>query len=75
MPAVPFHQPHVVGTELTYLGAALQSGQLHGDGEFSERAAALLRERTQSNGVLLTPSCTAALELAAMLVDIEPDDS
>lgn len=54
--------------------AALDSGHLKGDGPYTERAATQLADLTHAGSVLLTPSCTAALELSAMLIDLEPGD-
>lgn len=71
---VPFNHPYVAGNEASYIQEALSSA-LGGDSKaFISRCELLLKKSTQSNDVLLTHSCTNALELAAMLVDIQPDD-
>lgn len=60
--------------ELEYVRAALEQGQVSGDGPFCERATDLLRELCGDLPVLLAPSGTAALELAALLLQVEPGD-
>jgi dTDP-4-amino-4,6-dideoxygalactose transaminase len=74
-PDIPFNRPAVVGRELEYVQRAVESGHLSSGGSFSQRAAALLAERTGAEEVLLTTSCTAALELSAMLLDLGPGDT
>ncbi len=74
MSPVPFHRPYLTGEEATHISTALSSGHLKGDGPFTERASTLLAELTGAGKVLLTPSCTAALELSALLVGLEPGD-
>lgn len=71
---IPFNRPYTVGTELDYLSEALQLGQLSGNGELTRRCSALLEERGGSERVLLTHSCTAALEMAALLAEVGPGD-
>ncbi|PHM74839.1 dTDP-4-amino-4,6-dideoxygalactose transaminase [Xenorhabdus kozodoii] len=71
---VPFNKPPVVGTELEYMKQAMASGKLCGDGEFTQRCEAWMEQRFHCPKVLLTPSCTASLEMAAMLLDIQPGD-
>lgn len=73
---IPFHRPYLTGEEQHYIQQAVASGQLSGDGEFTQRCQHWL-ERYISAGdqkVLLTPSGTAALEMAAILTDIQPGD-
>ncbi|MEO6811468.1 MAG: dTDP-4-amino-4,6-dideoxygalactose transaminase [Isosphaeraceae bacterium] len=72
--SIPFNQPHIVGTELEYVTRVIQSGKIAGDGEFTRRCAQFLEERFGIRRVFMTPSCTAALELAAMLCDLGPGD-
>ena len=72
--SIPFNRPCLAGNELEYVRQAISLGQLAGDGEFARRCAALLEERLQIQRVLLTNSCTAALEMAAMLCGLEPGD-
>ncbi|GAB3123758.1 dTDP-4-amino-4,6-dideoxygalactose transaminase [Streptomyces calidiresistens] len=71
---VPFHVPHTADRQYAYLRQALDSGSLDGDGPFSARATELLSRLTGSRHVLLTPSCTHALEIAALLMDLAPGD-
>ncbi|MDC9581404.1 dTDP-4-amino-4,6-dideoxygalactose transaminase [Xenorhabdus sp. PR6a] len=71
---IPFNKPPVVGTELEYMQQAMASGKLCGDGEFTQRCEAWMEQRFHCPKVLLTPSCTASLEMAAMLLDIQPGD-
>ncbi len=74
MTSVPFHRPYLTGDEQTHITSALGGGHLKGDGPYTDRASALLGELTGAGSVLLTPSCTAALELSALLLDLEPGD-
>lgn len=71
---VPFNRPSMVGRELDYIAQAVHGGRLAGDGPFTRRCQAWLEERYGARKVLLTHSCTAALELAALLCGIEPGD-
>ncbi|CAI1127214.1 dTDP-4-amino-4,6-dideoxygalactose transaminase [Serratia quinivorans] len=71
---IPFNAPPVVGTELDYMQAAMSSGKLCGDGGFTRRCQQWMEQRFGSPKVLLTPSCTASLEMAAILLDIQPGD-
>jgi dTDP-4-amino-4,6-dideoxygalactose transaminase len=71
---IPFNKPSVVGSELTYVYQAIAGGHASGDGPFTQRAQAMLEKRFGANRVLLTTSCTAALELAALLCELQPDD-
>ncbi|OJF15654.1 dTDP-4-amino-4,6-dideoxygalactose transaminase [Couchioplanes caeruleus] len=71
---VPFHVPHTAERQLEYLRGALESGDLDGNGSYSARAAELIQRLTGAGHVLLTPSCTAALEIAALLLDLAPGD-
>jgi len=71
---IPFNAPPVVGTELDYMQSAMGSGKLCGDGGFTRRCQQWMEQRFHSAKVLLTPSCTASLEMAALLLDIQPGD-
>jgi len=71
---IPFNKPSVVGSELSYLGQAVAGGHASGDGPFTKRAEAMLQQRFGANRVMLTTSCTSALELAALLCDLRPGD-
>jgi len=72
--SVPFNRPSITELEERYVLEALRSGHLHGDGPWTRRAEALLREMTGCSHVLLTTSCTSALEIAALLADVGPGD-
>ena len=71
---IPFNAPPVVGTEPDMMRTAMGSGKLCGDGDFSRRCEQWMEQRFASARVLLTPSCTASLEMAAILLDIQPGD-
>jgi dTDP-4-amino-4,6-dideoxygalactose transaminase len=71
---IPFNKPCIVGSELIYVGQAVAGGHASGDGPFTKRAQKLMEERFGARRVLLTTSCTAALELAAMLCGLGPGD-
>jgi dTDP-4-amino-4,6-dideoxygalactose transaminase len=71
---IPFNWPNMTGKELHYIAEAHFNGRLAGDGPFTKRCHAWLEARTQCAKALLTHSCTAALEMAALLLDIEPGD-
>ncbi|MEA1062655.1 dTDP-4-amino-4,6-dideoxygalactose transaminase [Erwinia sp. HR93] len=71
---IPFNAPPVVGTEKDYLQSAIESGKLCGDGAFTRRCQQWMEQRFNVRKVLLTPSCTASLEMAALLIDIQPGD-
>jgi dTDP-4-amino-4,6-dideoxygalactose transaminase len=71
---IPFNRPYLTGRERVYLDEALQSRKLAGDGPFARRCQALMKERFGSSSVQLTTSCTSALEIAALLCDLDPDD-
>jgi len=71
---IPFNAPPVVGTEIEYMQSAMESGKLCGDGGFTRRCQQWMEQRFGSKKALLTPSCTASLEMAAILLDIQPGD-
>ncbi|MGO9103433.1 MAG: dTDP-4-amino-4,6-dideoxygalactose transaminase [Mycobacterium sp.] len=71
---IPFNKPAIVGSELTYVSQALAGGHASGDGPFTRRAEAMLEKSFGAERVLLTTSCTAALEMAALLCDLQPGD-
>jgi dTDP-4-amino-4,6-dideoxygalactose transaminase len=74
MSRIPYNRPVLAGHELTYIRQAIENGQLAGDGPFTSRCQELLRDRINAEAVLLTHSCTAALEMAAILIGIEQGD-
>lgn len=72
--SIPFNKPHMTGRELFYISEAHHHGWLAGDGKFSKLCHAELERVTGAKKALLTHSCTAALEMAAILADIGPGD-
>jgi dTDP-4-amino-4,6-dideoxygalactose transaminase len=71
---IPFNKPFVAGKELYYIAQAVTMGNLGGDGHFTKKCAELMQERFGIKKILMTPSCTAALEMAAQLCDVGPGD-
>jgi dTDP-4-amino-4,6-dideoxygalactose transaminase len=71
---IPFNRPYLVGHELDYIAKAHANGHLSGDGAFTRQCHAWLEQRTGAKKALLTHSCTAALEIAAILLDLKPGD-
>jgi len=71
---VPFNRPCLAGQEMNYIAQAVANGHSSAKGPFTERAESLLTERLNAEGVVLTTSCTDALEMAAMLIEIVPGD-
>jgi dTDP-4-amino-4,6-dideoxygalactose transaminase len=72
--AIPFNRPVVTGAEHEALDEALDSGYTGGNGPIARRCEKWLEELTGAAKVLLTPSCTGALEMAALLLDVGPGD-
>lgn len=71
---IPFNWPYVAGPEFTYMQRAIADLHVSGDGQFTRKCHALLEEMLGAPRVLLTTSCTHALELAALLLEIQPGD-
>jgi dTDP-4-amino-4,6-dideoxygalactose transaminase len=71
---IRFNVPFTTGDELTQIARCLATSETSGDGSFSKECQRLLEERFAARRVLLTNSCTAALEIAALLCAIEPGD-
>ena len=71
---IPFNRPHTAGREFEYIAQAIDGLQLSGNGPFGARCEDWLENRTGAHRALLTPSCTAALELAALLAGIQAGD-
>jgi dTDP-4-amino-4,6-dideoxygalactose transaminase len=72
---VPFNVPSLEGRELQLVTEAMRSGHTSASGTFSRQARALLSQEVGGAEVLLTTSCTSALELSAMLLDLQPGDT
>jgi len=75
LPRIPFNKTATVGREMEYVQEAITSGHPASGGAFTARACAVLADAIGAPEVLLTTSCTAALELSAMLLDLEPGDT
>jgi dTDP-4-amino-4,6-dideoxygalactose transaminase len=73
-PRIPFNRPFIAGKELFYIAQAVTSGKIAGDGHFTKACAELMEREYGIDKVLMTPSCTAALEMAAILCDLGPGD-
>jgi dTDP-4-amino-4,6-dideoxygalactose transaminase len=73
-PKIPFNRPYTTGAEFAYVQQAIEAMHLSGDGAFTKRAHELLKTMTGSRSVLLTTSCTHALEMMALLLDLQPGD-
>jgi len=71
---IPFNKPFTTGKELIYIEQALNSRQLAGGGAFTKKCTVWLEQSAGCRKALLTHSCTAALEMAAILADIKPGD-
>ncbi|WP_020526342.1 dTDP-4-amino-4,6-dideoxygalactose transaminase [Flexithrix dorotheae] len=71
---IPFNKPYLTGKEVHYIYKAVQSGWISGDGEFTKKCHAFFEKTFGFQKVLLTNSCTNALEMAALLLDIKPGD-
>jgi dTDP-4-amino-4,6-dideoxygalactose transaminase len=69
---IPFNRAALTGDELAYIAEAVSAGHISGDGSFTRRCHALLEQELGVGKALLTTSCTHALELAALLLDLEP---
>ena len=71
---IPFNLPHLTGKEAHYMYQAVNNGKLSGNGEFTKRCQRFFEEKYGFKKCLLTTSCTDALEMAAILCDIQPGD-
>lgn len=71
---ISFNIPPYIGAEDAYVAKAIQSHKICGDGEMTHRCSAWLEEKTGTKKALLTTSCTHALDLSALLLDIQPGD-
>jgi dTDP-4-amino-4,6-dideoxygalactose transaminase len=71
---IPFNRPCLAGNEYEYIAQAIANGHASGDGPFTRRCHELLEKELGSAKVLLTTSCTHALEMAALLLDCGPGD-
>ncbi len=71
---IPFNRPSMVGNEMEYIGQAIDAGHISGDGIFTKKCSQLLEQALGVPKVLLTTSCTHALEMFALLLNIGPGD-
>ncbi|MDB5268405.1 MAG: TDP-4-oxo-6-deoxy-D-glucose aminotransferase [Hymenobacter sp.] len=74
LPLIPFNKPYFSGNETRYIEQAVRSGKISGDGLFTQRVHQFFEEQLGFHKVLLTTSCTDALEMAALLLNIGPGD-
>lgn len=74
LPVIPFNKPYLSGPETRYIEEAVRSGKISGDGIFTKRCHQFFEQQLGFHKVLLTTSCTDALEMAALLLDLNPGD-
>ncbi|MDG0965437.1 MAG: aminotransferase class I/II-fold pyridoxal phosphate-dependent enzyme, partial [Opitutales bacterium] len=71
---IAFNKPYLIGNEFQNITKSHEQGQLAGDGPFTKLCHEWLEKKTRSRKALLTHSCTAALEMSAILIDTNPGD-
>ena len=71
---IPFNKPYLSGKETLYIEEAVRSGKISGNGLFTQKCHSFFEAKFQPSKCLLTTSCTDALEMAAILLDISPGD-
>ncbi|MGB0930047.1 MAG: dTDP-4-amino-4,6-dideoxygalactose transaminase [Chitinophagales bacterium] len=71
---IPFNRPFIIGNELQYIQQAIQTGKISGNGLFTKKCQQFFENQYYFKKTLLTTSCTDALEMAAILLDIQPKD-
>ena len=71
---IPFNRPHLTGKEVHYIYDAVASGKISGNGKYTKLCQEYFENRWGFNKALLTTSCTDALEMCALLLDIKPGD-
>lgn len=74
MNRIPFNKPYFTGEELNFISEAFTNRKIAGDGEFTKKCHTFFEKKYNFKKVLLTTSCTDALEMAAILIDIKPED-
>ena len=74
MKPIPFNKPFIIGRELSYIADAVAQGHLSGDGSYTKLCHRWFEDKLGARRALLTHSCTAALEMAAILCDLQPGD-
>jgi len=71
---IPFNKPYLTGKETQYIEQAVRSGKISGNGEFTKKCQHFFEQKYGFKKCLLTTSCTDALEMCAILADLQPDD-
>lgn len=71
---IPFNKPFLTGKETSYIEDAVKSGKISGNGKYTKMCQSFFEKRYQIKKALLTTSCTDALEMAAILIDLKEDD-
>jgi len=71
---IPFNKPYITGKELSYIQEAITTGKISGNGHFSKLCHTFFEKRYRFNKCLMTSSCTDALEMSSLLIDIQPGD-
>ena len=71
---IPFNRSSLIGCEMEYIATAMKVGQIAGDQQFTRKCQAMLEQTLGTNKALVTSSCTHALEMSALLLDIQPGD-
>lgn len=71
---IPFNKPFISGKELYYVANCVMKGQISGNGYYTKKCESFLQKLTHSPKALMTNSCTAALEMACILIDLKPGD-
>jgi len=71
---IPFNKPSLVGNELSYITDCVRRGKISGDGPYTKKCEALLEQSLGVPKIQLTTSCTHALEMAALLLNMQPND-
>ena len=74
MKTLKFNQPPCTGKEMEHIRTAIGNGKICGDGEYTKKCNAWIRDNCGTAGAYLTTSCTQALEMAALLADVQPGD-
>ena len=73
-PQIPFNKPFISGKELFYIANSVMRGQISGNGYYTKKCESYLQDFTHCEKVLMTNSCTSALEMACILIDLKPGD-
>ena len=71
---IPFNKPYIIGAEIEYVKASVNKLKISGDGFFNKKCHEFFEQNYGFNKVLLTTSCTDALEMSALLIDVQPGD-